>query len=415
VTAEIAIINRQAIALAADSAVTIGQDKVWKTANKLFSLGPHHDVAVMIYGSGDYLAFPWEVVIKEFRRQSVDKTFKTVAECAADLIAFLGSATFSRQAAQDVSVIYPMFDFLGAVMRDTADEEPANRAAKAEKLVKKLRQRTQKKEVLFQDLPYLDFATRFKDMIKALVEHALDGNISESLIDEFVGLAYDGFLAKDPSKFASGLVVAGFGADEFFPCLHHYNIDGRFQSWVRAWERDEPTDMNQEGPDQAYIIPFAQKDMSLMFMEGITPNYIAYLSRGISELLAETIEGFVGVHVPEEQRATALASSKKLASSATAKLIERFANHRHERYVSPVMNAVGALPKEEMAAMAEALVDLTSLRRKVDSKLDTVGGPVDVAVISKGDGFIWIKRKFYFKPELNGDFGVRRKRRMGDA
>jgi hypothetical protein len=38
------------------------------------------------------------------------------------------------------------------------------------------------------------------------------------------------------------------------------------------------------------------------------------------------------------------------------------------------------------------------------SKYHPVGGPIDVAVISKGDGFVWIKRKHYFKPELNPGF-----------
>jgi hypothetical protein len=33
-----------------------------------------------------------------------------------------------------------------------------------------------------------------------------------------------------------------------------------------------------------------------------------------------------------------------------------------------------------------------------------VAGPIDVAVISKGDGLVWIKRKHYFKPELNYHF-----------
>ena len=32
---------------------------------------------------------------------------------------------------------------------------------------------------------------------------------------------------------------------------------------------------------------------------------------------------------------------------------------------------------------------------------ETVAGPIDVAVISKGDGFIWIKRKHYFESGLN--------------
>ena len=35
---------------------------------------------------------------------------------------------------------------------------------------------------------------------------------------------------------------------------------------------------------------------------------------------------------------------------------------------------------------------------------ETVGGPIDVAVISKGDGFVWIKRKHYFDRELNQHF-----------
>lgn len=38
---------------------------------------------------------------------------------------------------------------------------------------------------------------------------------------------------------------------------------------------------------------------------------------------------------------------------------------------------------------------------------ESVGGPVDVALISKGDGFVWIERKHYFKPELNPRFLAR--------
>ncbi len=38
---------------------------------------------------------------------------------------------------------------------------------------------------------------------------------------------------------------------------------------------------------------------------------------------------------------------------------------------------------------------------------ESVGGPIDVAVISKADGFIWIKRKHYFDPALNPRFLAR--------
>jgi hypothetical protein len=70
----------------------------------------------------------------------------------------------------------------------------------------------------------------------------------------------------------------------------------------------------------------------------------------------------------------------------------------------PIVRAVAVLPKEELAVMAETLVNLTSFKRRVTLDAETVGGPIDVAVISKGDGFIWIKRKHYFESELNPQF-----------
>lgn len=44
--------------------------------------------------------------------------------------------------------------------------------------------------------------------------------------------------------------------------------------------------------------------------------------------------------------------------------------------------------------MAEALVNLTKFRARMSvSQKETVGGPIDIAVLSKGEGFVWVKRK----------------------
>jgi hypothetical protein len=90
------------------------------------------------------------------------------------------------------------------------------------------------------------------------------------------------------------------------------------------------------------------------------------------------------------------------------KFEDEFRDYRDKNLVQPIMKVVATLPKEEMADMAEALVELTSLRRKVDSPLESVGGPTDVALISKGDGLIWIQRKHYFEIGLNKDFEHRK-------
>ncbi len=62
------------------------------------------------------------------------------------------------------------------------------------------------------------------------------------------------------------------------------------------------------------------------------------------------------------------------------------------------------MPREELALLAEALINLTALRRRASRDAETVGGPTDVAVITKGDGFIWIKRKHYFDAKCNPTF-----------
>jgi hypothetical protein len=73
------------------------------------------------------------------------------------------------------------------------------------------------------------------------------------------------------------------------------------------------------------------------------------------------------------------------------------------------MDTIEVIPKDELASVARTLVNLTSFMRHVSSGIETVGGPVDVAVISKKDGFIWIDRKHYFDISKNIHFGYEEK------
>ena len=76
-----------------------------------------------------------------------------------------------------------------------------------------------------------------------------------------------------------------------------------------------------------------------------------------------------------------------------ATLSEMLEGVRDKLYTDPVVSVLRLLPKQELAAVAEALVNLQSFKRRVSWDQETVGGPVDVAIISKADGFSWVKRK----------------------
>ncbi|EJF8928580.1 hypothetical protein M9G34_001885, partial [Enterococcus faecium] len=70
--------------------------------------------------------------------------------------------------------------------------------------------------------------------------------------------------------------------------------------------------------------------------------------------------------------------------------------------------SIDLMPKEELATIAETLVNITSFKRKISMEMETVGGPIDVLLITKSDGPIWIKRKYYFEEKINPDYHKRK-------
>ena len=144
--------------------------------------------------------------------------------------------------------------------------------------------------------------------------------------------------------------------------------------------------------------------MVVTFMDGIHPDYRQALREFVDEAIGRLIEHF-GDQVKSSLSVVEHSLLLDEMSAAKAMIGERFQDRLREflkiDHSDPIMSIVELLPKEEIAEMAEALVNLTSFKRRVTPEAETVGGPIDVAVISKGDGLVWIKRKHYFAPELN--------------
>jgi hypothetical protein len=146
--------------------------------------------------------------------------------------------------------------------------------------------------------------------------------------------------------------------------------------------------------------------MVARFMEGVDPDYEEFIEEQFRLLLTEYPAGILD-RVPKlsaKSKAAILQDVAKDAQGIHDQLVHSLQLVRENYFVSPVTDVVDWLPKDRIAEMAEALVSLTSLKRRVSLQAETVGGPIDVALISKGDGFIWIRHKHYFDPSLNAHF-----------
>jgi len=154
------------------------------------------------------------------------------------------------------------------------------------------------------------------------------------------------------------------------------------------------------------IIPFAQRDMVTSFMEGITPEFANELGTYLENLFSLYPKEIVALipNINDKEKRLLINKMKDAGNDLLTQLFQSLQQWRFTNSVQPVLNAVKFLPLDELASMAESLVNLTSFKRRISLDKETVGGPIDVAVISKGDGFIWINRKHYFDGKHNPQF-----------
>jgi hypothetical protein len=82
-----------------------------------------------------------------------------------------------------------------------------------------------------------------------------------------------------------------------------------------------------------------------------------------------------------------------MRQSSTAGAGDRVWDNSEDRFVAPLRYAIAGLPTATLADVARSLVELQALRQTTTAEQSTVGGPIDVAVISRSGGFKWIKHK----------------------
>lgn len=84
--------------------------------------------------------------------------------------------------------------------------------------------------------------------------------------------------------------------------------------------------------------------------------------------------------------------------------VEPAMNIIQQQLAAPLVQA--AMPFQDAIDLAEFLVNLTANFSRFIPGAPTVGGPIEVAAISKHEGFKWIRRKHYYSRELNSeDYG----------
>ena len=377
----------------------------------------------MIYGSAGFMGIPWETIIKIYRNKLGQETFKAIGNYSEDFLTFL---TKEKQLFSDGEQewhvkrsIYSYFWFIEREITENVEKVIKKKGEIDETAIKEITSQIVKKHFENWKEPKLlpsvpegftnDLRQKYRSLIRTAKKEVFEKlPLTQRSSRQLTEIAVNLFV-KFPTGLTdsdtSGVVIAGFGTEDVFPVLESFSVECKIDNYLKHKKNEEEC-VKLTFPTNAAIRPFAQSEMVEAFMTGVDPDYQNVIDGYMGQICSSYPQVLVdNIDYLEEQEKEDLKNRLVgIGRNMFGEYTEALSAHRQEHYISPVMRVVKVLPKDELAAMAESLINLTSFKRRVSMEEETVGGPIDVAVISKGDGFIWIKRKHYFERELNQQF-----------
>lgn len=418
-TAIVGILSRGGIAFAADSAATVtspsGQ-KITHHANKIFSLSRFHPVGVALYNNLSFMQVPWDAIFKSYRSSLGKKSYNTLSEYVASFWKYLRKSILPELIKDQndflkvsTEKLYNQLKRQSLEKLGVMDENSVSQKNFLDEMNNQMQSFSKQNNTIAED--YNGFKrSELEKYAKNLIDVILANDLKSpdcpkgyrnSFTDALLALVrYDAFGYF--TDIYTGLVFFGYGAKEFLPSCYEYKVNiamcGRIK-YSSNYTRNIVT------TDYSVIVPFAQTDVTNTVIRAVEENlkekFYKEYNASITAFRDEIVQQMSDSGAP--QKLLDILNGLNI-DDYSQKYRDGMNDYIQNEYIEPLVETVAFLSKEDLAEMAESLVKMTCLKRRITKQEETVGGPVDVAVVTKGDGFIWIKRKHYFAPELNRDY-----------
>jgi len=388
----------------------------------------------MIYGSAMLMDIPWELIIKKYRRDLSTNSFPKLVDYSKNFLSsvekyftikshpIISNEDQARWRKLYMTEVLNNIngEILEVVKKEIAIDSPTPDEKIREIRIKIIHKNFDKWQK-FDNLEHISENTinnifkTHETEIETIIKEVFD---KQDLTDDEIiklktiasSLLYKDIFDQGIIPY-SGIVIAGYGENEILPSIENYLVLNLVSN--RLINRKDKTGCrNLSFLSDAGIVPFAQSDMTGLFALGIDSNFYfnigGFLNHALTKRMPEDVVSQFKLEDNDQNeklkdfvRSTIQQSGEKILQE----VLEKISSNQYEKFLKPLLESISILPRDELAAFAESLVNLTALKRRVTrNQQETVGGPIDVAVISKSDGFIWIKRKHYFKPEFNHHF-----------
>jgi hypothetical protein len=409
-TSEIAVMNQRAIALAADSAVTLSDGRTVIVRNdqrKLFNLVEGQPVGVMFFGVADLMGHPWEVLLEHFQKKVRAGRQSKTRDYAAKFVASLDhlDAFFPRERQKDeykrllASVfrfVFKLANYLHEAGNASSENEGLRQAIDMVWRRYQFRDDGSVRRDLscfppgFGDVVMRDHGDAIEELIAyGFANRGLDASSKQRLREMGVFCVVKDLFLEE----VTGIVFAGFGSDESYPAVVTYNASAVVSGIMKRAEIDVSVIDNEM---RSAISLFADCEVTYAFLRGIeldleTRIYGTLHGLGL-KLVDQVVNSFSGID-PAQRESVRRQFQGKQVPEYVRNFHSMMAEYQQEAYIDPILRVIEIANKQEIADTARELVALNIFKKRIMAKRQTVGGAIDVAVISRDGGFVWVQRQ----------------------
>jgi hypothetical protein len=425
----IIFINKLGVAVAADSAATVGERAaIFNTAQKIFPIGrtDKAQVLAIIVGNPMFMGVPIELIFKKYSKFIEDHSFSknTIEDYITDFIRFVEEHQydFAFKDSENkymyrlvVGIFDEMFEnllqkttdsseipeevFLKDFFGDLSNKVKENIDYHATIEKKDQTQNMVGKEFIEKNHPLL-IEKVFKDRLTNFLNKKNGTNIipDKMVLDEtdirllsyFKTLVYESMnnhnTYKDNS--ISGIYFVGYGEKSLYPS--YWGIESfAFLNGKVIYQLDYRRIVRAHEP--AHFKTLAQDDiiLSIISNAGVRTRYELF------NIVQSTLESTTSMFIEKNPESKEIISQFKTKIDTNFNKLDAFdeySTYQGNRF----LKSLAVMRVADMAEYAENLISLQSLKRKYELDAQnnaTVGGPTDVAIITKFEGFKWVKSK----------------------
>lgn len=317
---------------------------------------------MMINGNMEFENIPLETIINEFIRKTDFEKLKTIEKIKKEFVKFINGYAPTSSAEDYLSFVIERFK---EIIKFEIEEKGFDKFIKIK----------QRKEIYPFIKSYFNYYDEFKDIIP-----------QNRNVEKYTKILWEIF-CHDLRYEGTGIIIAGNSIDSPYPSFFEINIHCNDSKEIIYEEIESKIDF-----EETIIRIYAMNEEGYTFFTGVNEEFIEYIGKYINKTKEEILESLEW-NLKNEN----ISSTEKILNIVKKVLDEEYIdlddeiNHFRLETIKDTSKSIEFIPNNILCILADEIIRLTAIKQKISSENEYVSMKSHISLMSKSNGFKWVK------------------------